>query len=418
VAWFEDAWSDGAIAARAEAARARFPERPVPEGFEAIPYAEGSRLVYDIASQTFARLIACIRGLVDADIPTGVGRTQRCQHAERIIYVHRLCCDPDFDYRGESYMGTNSREWVLGCVYQRDRQEQSCRVRAEWYRLVAWALRELEDIPARAEARTPSPLSGEQPGDATQAELRAVLVNFLSTADVYVAPAGGGREAEGTEGALMLRLSLAELQDAAERVVRARVGDGDLFATPVVGDHAWSAGRWVLLATGRGGERKIRGITTWDPGPGSIGPGDLIPSRLLDGMRRRLALLPGPVSVEEPAAVVDVKALAAELRDVFDAGSARKGETCVPHLPVRGKLQEAVLDVLAAEDGSVPLSAAEIAGKNACKGKDPKSINRAVDTLRKRSWADVLETTDAGHRLLPSKRHLLPKRWRSELTDM
>jgi hypothetical protein len=66
----------------------------------------------------------------------------------------------------------------------------------------------------------------------------------------------------------------------------------------------------------------------------------------------------------------------------------------------------------------VPLSAAEIAGKKACKGKDPKSINRAVGALRKNGWEGVLETTDAGHRLLPSKRHLLPERWRSERSGM
>ncbi len=89
--------------------------------------------------------------------------------------------------------------------------------------------------------------------------------------------------------------------------MRARVGDGDLFATPAVGDDAWSVARWVLLATGRGGERHVRGIPTWDPGQGSIGPGDLIPSRVLDGMRRKLALLPerepagGPAGVLSPA---------------------------------------------------------------------------------------------------------------------
>lgn len=102
------------------------------------------------------------------------------------------------------------------------------------------------------------------------------------------------------------------------------------------------------------------------------------------------------------------------LADLEAPQSARDGEPAAPDLPVRGPLQEAVLDVLAAEDGSVPVSAAEIAGKGPCKGKDPKSINRAVAALRENGWADVLETTDAGHLLLPSKRHLLPERWRPQ----
>ncbi len=531
VTWFEEEWSEEAIVTRSEKARAGLPPPPpLPSGYEPVPFAPGSRLVYSHGSSLFARLFKCVEGLIEAGIPTGAREKARQTHAERIKYVHRLLADPDLPHPGHPYQGNVWTEDEMDLPREWAYAQLQDNTRGKWHELVEWALDELEGArPARAVEAAPASqldllaLEGRSES-ARVAVLRQALVDFLSTADLHATRADGGRVADGTEGAWLLRDSLGSLVSAAERVVRARVGGGDLFATPSTSDPAWSAARRVLFATGRGAGRSVPGGTTWDLewsdlGP-SLGPGELVPSYVLDALRRALALLPQPAPLnldslptraplrekldafavylpmlrtsqreltawnraltlaadlcgelidataamsahgkdaaafelahlaayriagkgwgesidpqdlraledlraalteEKPTAVVDVKALAAELRDALNAGAARKGETAIPDLPVRGKLQEAVLDVLAAEDGSVPLSAAEIAGKNPCKGKDPKSINRAVAALRINGWADVLETTDAGHRLLPSKRHLLPERWRSERSGM
>lgn len=355
VAWFENAWSDGAIAARAEATRTDFPARPpLSEGYEYVPFAEGSRLVYNLASQTFARLIACVRGLVDAGIPTGVGRTQRHEHAERIAYVHRLCCDPDFDYRGESYMGTNSREWVLGCVYQRDRQEQSCKTRAAWYRLVAWALRELEDAQGRATApRRSIPEHEHDP----KVELPALLLaidGWSETLERHAEPAEGGRVPCDLDGARRLTKALASVHGAASAYLCGLVplpaeGENARFVNLGKPTDEFVLVQRVLAATG-GLMPSIEthpGLVpaTWhhedvaqtEKGPHrtlrprlEIKPAELIPARIITALERERVALREMLGLVRPASGVDVEAIAAAAARAALAAQKSAGASEIP----------------------------------------------------------------------------------------
>lgn len=149
--WFEDAWSEKAILARKK--RMNLPEIPreaYPEGWEPVPFAAGSGLVFNIESLTYARLVRCHHALTKSGIPSGATAAERIEHAERIVYIHRLCTDPDLDYRGEPFRGVNRRAWVL--PFQRlseSRLPLKLRSLATWYGIVEWALRQLDSLPSQ-----------------------------------------------------------------------------------------------------------------------------------------------------------------------------------------------------------------------------------------------------------------------------
>jgi hypothetical protein len=92
-------------------------------------------------------------------------------------------------------------------------------------------------------------------------------------------------------------------------------------------------------------------------------------------------------------------------------------EFCETDLAVHGQLEDRIVDALVAGDGTSFQSAAEIAEWLQHRGHGDQSvpaINKACRRMRERTPPWPIETTEAGHRIPPSARSRLPKKWRDD----